>query len=124
MPHSARTSADQAAGAAIGDNDRVPMQSAIPLGPRRAVVPDVVGLPQSEAIDLVRTARLVLAVVELTDTNGIVVAQDPAAGRTVPFGDAMTIWLGGGNNQPDIGDREPREPSPGPRAGSAENELP
>lgn len=89
--------------------------------PVRSTVPAVVGLSRGDAERLVLAARLVLTVVEHSHSNEVVVAQDPSAGGSVPFGEGMTIWLGGAQG-PDAADREPRRPLPYPVALSAEIE--
>jgi hypothetical protein len=81
--------------------------------PSGATVPDVVGLPRYEAELRIGLVRLVLTVVDQGNPVAPVVAQDPAAGTSVPFGEGMTIWLGG-DDGPDGGDSEPRQPIPDP----------
>jgi beta-lactam-binding protein with PASTA domain len=63
--------------------------------PIRSTVPSVVGLPGAEAERLGEAARLMVTVVAPSHSNNVVIAQDPAVGESVPFGELMTIWLGG-----------------------------
>jgi hypothetical protein len=90
------------------------------------VVPNVVGLPWSQARDQLMERRLVIASSDpdgppLTADGwpaGVVTDQSPESGATVPPGSLVTVWLhrgrGGGS-----GVREPLRPKPNPRAGRA-----
>ncbi len=72
----------------------------ISKGPQPVVVPSVVGLTHSTAATTITTAGLALGVVieeySATVPSGLVIAQLPAAGGSVPFGSAIALTISKG----------------------------
>ncbi|MEO3470755.1 PASTA domain-containing protein [Roseomonas sp. CAU 1739] len=90
----------------------VPLGAAVGItlataAPERVVVPDIVGLARAEAEARLGAARLALA--PITDRaaakEGLVLAQDPAAGTPVAPGSAVSVRLGPGADLPVLIDR-------------------
>ena len=111
-------------------------RSTNPLWSRRAnvLLPDLVGLSRAEAEALPETAALAVTWEEVYNPAvepGLVCGQDPAAGRTVKEGQALTIQISLGTNwqtMPDLTGADRTQAletlragggrSPGPPAGS------
>jgi membrane peptidoglycan carboxypeptidase len=69
-----------------------------PPQPPSATVPDVVGLPQAEAVTALDDAGFT-ALIEKTNSNqpkGVVASQSPGGGSSVPLGSAVTIFVSTG----------------------------
>jgi hypothetical protein len=78
------------------------------------VVPNLIGMPWPDARKELADRKLVAVG---SDPDGAVVTdQSPESGAKVPVGSSVTLWLDRG----DGGVREPRRPSPAPRAGRRE----
>jgi hypothetical protein len=84
-------------------------------------MPAVIGMGCTAAVELLRHTGL--SVVALGENNKptpldsrVVVRQFPAAGRPLPTGFSVRIWLGDAPGS--AGDREPRVPKPSPPSGS------
>ena len=69
-----------------------------PPVPERGTVPNVVGLPQAEAIDVLARANFTASVqvVESARPEGIVAEQSPPGGSTVTAGGTVTIGVSNG----------------------------
>jgi hypothetical protein len=88
------------------------------------LVPDVVGMSWDDARMALRGKELVGVAPDPEDsplsawagTDGVVSDQSPEAGARVPQGSAVTLWLGGGRGGGGSGVREPRRPTPDPKA--------
>ncbi len=76
----------------------------ISSGPRRATVPDVVGISQSDAGAAIEGAGLVVGTVDQqtseTAPAGTVIGQDPAAGTEVDRGAAVDLIISSGSPTP------------------------
>ncbi len=70
----------------------------VSTGPARISVPDVVGLDEQAARDVLTTAGFEVEVTEratdLADEDGVVLDQDPAAGASGSKGSVVTITIG------------------------------
>jgi hypothetical protein len=92
-----------------------------------AFVPAVIGLSVPDALDALRRAGLVGVGPDdarrsaLAASDGVVVDQSPEPGARVEAGSSVRLWVRGSGGS---GVREPRRPSPQPRAGRAMREEP
>ena len=88
------------------------------------VVPNVIGLPWPDARKELAHRKLVavgsdpdgLPLAAIASSGSVVTDQSPESGAKVPVGSSVMLWLDRG----DGGVREPRRPSPAPRAGRRE----
>jgi eukaryotic-like serine/threonine-protein kinase len=73
----------------------------VSTGRPRVAVPEVVGARESDAVATLRSAGLVPRVVDIfsTEPEGIVIAQDPAGGRSVVEGSDVRINVSKGPQQ-------------------------
>ncbi|MCW2746469.1 MAG: domain containing protein [Mycobacterium sp.] len=98
--------------------------------PHLVVVPGVVGLSWDEATRALAQAELVAAgpdpdgppLPSEVSGDAAVVNQRPRGGARLPTGSAVTLWVERGGGE--AGEREPRRPTPPPRALRAEADEP
>lgn len=63
----------------------------VSAGGAPVMIPDLVGSPQQDSVDLLQAAGLVASVINAEATPGVVSALDPAAGTEVPGGTVVKI---------------------------------
>jgi serine/threonine-protein kinase len=97
-PRGAVTAQQPAAGTRVRRGSRVRLTVSAGANPTLQAVPDVVGQDQNSAVTALRQAGFTPVVVRRVVTNssqdGMVIEQQPAAGRQAPRGGSVAIYVG------------------------------